>query len=125
MTTQATVKPSESFQYYTKTIYWNDFPEVRAHLNYVATGHSTTDWMSLLDRYPAAERLLSVNCGNGWVERDLCRRGHARSIVGLDVSQALLDEARHLAVHEGLVCDYRLADANTVSLAGLGFDYVL
>src|SRR5262245_6699767 len=122
---QATIKPSESHQYYTDTIYWNDFPEVCAYLNQLATGHSTTDWMTLLDRYPRAARLLSLNCGNGWVDRDLHRRGYARSVIGLDVNQALLDQARQLAANQGLVCDYRLADANTMSLAGLGFDHVL
>jgi len=120
-----TVKPSDTFQYYTNTIYWNDFPEINAHLNHVLTGHSTTDWMSLLEGYPPAQRLLSLNCGNGWVEREICRRGYARSIIGLDISQALVDEARHLAAHEGLMAEYRVADANTASLAGLGFDYAL
>jgi hypothetical protein len=122
---QATIKPSESFQYNTNAIYWNDFPEVRAHLNQVSSGHSTTDWMALLDHYPPAARLLSLNCGNGWVERDLFKRGHVRSVVGLDANQVLVDEARHFAVHAGIPCDYRTADADTVSLTGLGFDYVL
>ena len=123
--TQATVKPGEAFRYYSDTLYWNDFPEIQAHLNHLATGHSTTDWMTLLERCPPAQRLLSLNCGNGWVERKLCKRGYARSVVGLDISEDLLAEARRLAAHEGVVADYRVADANTTSLAALGFDHVL
>ena len=122
---QVTVRPGETFRYYGNTIYWNDFPEVQAYINRLATGHSTSDWMTLLDRYPPAERLLSLNCGHGWVERNLYKRGYARSVVGLDISEDLLERARRLAAQEGLVADYRVADANTASLAGLGFDHVL
>jgi len=122
---QVTVKPSETFRYYDDTLYWNDFPEIQAHLNRLATGHSTNDWMTLLEGYPPAQRLLSLNCGDGWVERKLHKRGHARSVVGLDISEDLLEQARRLAAQEGLVADYRVADANTTSLAGLGFDHVL
>lgn len=120
-----TLKPSESFEYYTETVYWNDFPAVQAHLNRLATGHSTTDWMKLLERYPPAQKLLSLNCGNGWVEREVCKRGYARSIVGTDISAPLLEQARQLAQQAGLAAQYVVMDANKASLGGLGFDAVL
>jgi SAM-dependent methyltransferase len=120
-----TVQPGESFRYYDGTIYWNDFPEIQAYLNHLATGHSTNDWVTLLDGYPPAQRLLSLNCGEGWVERDLHKRGYARSVVGLDISEDLLERARRLAAQQGVTADYRIADANTTSLAGLDFDHVL
>jgi SAM-dependent methyltransferase len=121
----STVTPSDSFQYYTNTIYWNDFPEIQAHLNQIATGDSNTGWMELLRDYPPAQKLLSLNCGNGWVERQLCQYGHAKSIIGVDISAQLLEEARRLAQAEGLIADYRVMDANKPSLANLDFDYVL
>jgi SAM-dependent methyltransferase len=120
-----TLSPPCDFQYYTKTVYWNNFPEILAHLNRIATGDPNKGWMELLKAYPPASRLLSINCGNGWVERELCRYGLARSILGIDISEALLEEARREAQADGLTAEYRVMDANKATLAGLGFDYVL
>lgn len=119
------IKPSETFQYYTNTIYWNNFERINAHLNQLATGDSSKNWMTHLAGHPPARKMLSINCGNGWVERKLHALGFVQSVIGGDISQPLLNEARREAAASGLTAEYRVMDANTASLAGLGFDSVL
>jgi len=125
VTATATVRPTESFEYYGTTIYWNDFPAIQQHLNKLATGHSTGLWMDQLRKYPPARRMLALNCGNGWVERELWNAGYAKSIIGTDIMEPLLAEARSRAAAIRMPAEYRILDANTGSLAGLDFDHVL
>jgi SAM-dependent methyltransferase len=120
-----TVKPADFFEYYTDVVYWNDFKSVRAYLNELATGSPEEDWMALLGAYAPAKRLLSLNCGSGWVERDIYALRAARSVVGIDISPQLVQEARVLAGEARVPADYLVMDANTASLDRIGFDYVL
>jgi len=47
----------------------------------------------VLDSLDGSERILDLGCGNGEVARELARRGHCGSYLGLDFSLPLLTEA--------------------------------
>jgi len=53
-------------------------------------------------RHAAAGPLLDVGCGTGLVGRALRARGFAGRIVGLDVSPASLEVARHAGMYDAL-----------------------
>ena len=114
--------------YYTGETYWNTFPEAVPILNERATGDPTRDWD---DHFPTVvdgrvfERALVLNCGNGRVERELLRKGVVREAVGIDVLDALLDEARAQAAAESLPLDYHQMDVNSVAFPDGPFDLVV
>ena len=54
-------------------------------------------------------RILDIGCGTGRHALELARRGY--HVVGVDLSDAQLRRARKLAAAEGLVVDFRQADA--------------
>lgn len=69
-------------------------------------------------------RLLDLACGQGRIARELARRG-AR-VVGVDISEALLDKARAAENAEPLGISYLHADVTSpASLAGEIFDGVV
>lgn len=120
-----TVVPAEGFEYYQHR-YWNDFEFVRRRLNERATGDATITWPEhLRDRWGPFERALVLNCGNGWVERDLVAKGVVRSAVGVDVSGELLDEARRTAADLGLPLEYVRCDTNLAQFPDGPFDLVV
>jgi SAM-dependent methyltransferase len=47
----------------------------------------------VLDALKGDENILDLGCGNGWFARELIRRGHRGSYLGLDFSLPLLREA--------------------------------
>lgn len=48
----------------------------------------------ILEHVPKDARILDIGCGNGELAHELARRGFSGVYVGIDFSQALLDEAR-------------------------------
>ena len=75
---------------------------------------------------PRFERLLSLGCGTGRVERAVRRLGIAREAVGIDASSVSLDIARRQADEEGLTgIVYEAADLNGLSLRGRHFDAIV
>lgn len=79
-----------------------------------------------LTSYPRGEsaRVLDLACGQGRVSRELARRG--ASVVGIDVSDALLRIAREADHRHPLGITYVLANAADRSvLHGEGFDGVV
>src|SRR5579863_4940348 len=92
---------NENSEVYYQGIYWNDYELVQRHLNARVSGDESRSWS---DRFAAVagrtfERALVLNCGNGWVERQLVRAGLFTEAVGIDYSEQLLAEASHHA-HE-------------------------
>jgi SAM-dependent methyltransferase len=108
---ESTTTPPDSSVYY-QGRYWNDLEVVRSELNRRATGSADQRWYEHFRSVPGpAERnALILNCGNGWVERDLLAYEAIDRAHGTDISHELLEEARHLA--EGLPITYSLADIN-------------
>jgi SAM-dependent methyltransferase len=100
--------------------YWNDLPQVVAYMSEDLTGDPAKWWVRDFQ-----ERFCSgpvVNCGNGWVERELVDKGIVTTVAAFDYSWDLLCEAARecgsRAIH------YVRADANTVSFAPDSFDVV-
>jgi SAM-dependent methyltransferase len=119
------VVPAEGFQYY-RGRYWNDLDRVVRTLNERATGNPELTWMEhLRDNYGPFRHALVLNCGNGWVERDLVAKGVVASAVGLDVSEELLDQARREAAAADLPLTYLQLDTNVADFPDEDFDLVV
>ncbi len=106
---------SVSSTVYYRDRYWNEHPLVVEQLNRRATGAAHPGWMDHLLRHHGGRpyrRALILNCGNGWVERDLLRLGVIEAAVGIDLLPDLLDDARARAAAEGLALEYRCTDIN-------------
>lgn len=115
--------PSAGFEYY-RDRYWNDIELVRRILDERATGSPDTTWFEhLRDHSGPFRHALVLNCGNGWVERELIDRGVVSSAVGVDVSDELLDEARTAA--GGRALRYERLDTNTAAFPDEAFDLVV
>lgn len=71
------------------------------------------------------ESVLEVGCGTGVIDRWLAERTDRRSrIVGVDINQYLLQEARALARKEGLegILEFRNGDAQRLPFSNASFD---
>ena len=121
----ASVVPGEGFQYY-RGRYWNDLGQVVRTLNERATGDPDQSWSDhLRDNYGPFRHALVLNCGNGWVERDLLAKGVVESAVGVDVSDDLLEQARREAASTGLPLRYVHLDTNRAEFPDEEFDLVV
>jgi len=109
--------------------YWNDLPQVREYIEGRSTNKpAPTRWFHHLKQVHGDQpftKALILNCGNGWVERDLLREGIALEAVGIDISEDLLDQARKEAADSGLNARYYARDINTADLPEDGYDLVV
>ena len=71
------------------------------------------------------ERALFLNCGNGWVEREMVADGVVGEAVGIDYSEALLDEARREAARFDLPLTYHQMNVNSAEFPPGPFDLVV
>jgi SAM-dependent methyltransferase len=123
--TQDTVVNDNAGVYYAGR-YWNDLPQVLAYMCEHFTGDPRKWWVQdFLERYAREpfDRMLVLNCGNGWVERELIDRGLARQAVAFDYSQDLLREASRQRGSRPIA--YFRADANRVDFQDDAFDLVV
>lgn len=119
------IVPAAGFEYY-RDRYWNDFEPVVRELNERATGHRDVTWFEhLRDTAGPFRHALVLNCGNGWVERELLDRGVVASAVGVDVSDELLNEARRHAAERDLPLRYERLDTNAAEFPDDRFDLVV
>lgn len=90
---------SKDSDVYYKGHYWNDLDCTNRMINGRISGAETINWWRhFADRSGGVfERALILNCGNGWVERELLDGGLIKEAVGIDYSEKLLDEARSSA----------------------------
>ena len=58
---------------------------------------------TVVSRHPAAGLVLDVGCGTGLVGQALRARGFEGRILGVDISQASLEVARHSGAYDTLV----------------------
>ncbi len=112
---------------YYSGLYWNNREEVVSYMNELATGDPHTHWWqhTLAWRGRPFKRALAINCGNGWVERDLITHGVVESAIGIDFSAELLTMARTEAEACGLPIDYLEVDINTYDFDLDGIDLVI
>ena len=113
--------------YYCGDTYWNDLEVVRRRINERISGDPTRKWHEHFARQSGRtfKRALILNCGNGWVERELIEYGLIAEGVGMDYSQPLLDEARSAAATAGLPLTYHQANVNTGMFPLGEFDLVV
>lgn len=71
----------------------------------------------------AADHVLDIGCGNGRTTLDAARAATAGHALGVDLSSAMIGNARRLAAEEGLAnVRFEQADAQIHPFAGAGFD---
>jgi SAM-dependent methyltransferase len=108
--------------------YWNDLPQVRDYIESRSTGKPDTRWFHHLKQVHGGRPFrkgLFLNCGNGWVERDLLREGICEEAVGIDISADLLDQARKEAADLGVPARYYSRDINTADFPEGDYDLVV
>jgi SAM-dependent methyltransferase len=120
------VLPVNSGVYY-QAHYWNDHELVRQYLNRRATGDADTVWYHHAGAFAGRRfrKAFVLNCGNGWVERDLLLNGIVDDAVGVDVSPDLLDVARAEAARLDLPARYYETDVNAAAFPEDGYDVVV
>lgn len=113
--------------YYDAADYWNNLDCTNRMINRRISGDETVNWWRHFSSRTgrAFERALFLNCGNGWVEREMVDAGFVKQAVGIDYSDALLDLARAAAGDRPIT--YLQMNINSDPLpAGLGpFDLVV
>lgn len=119
-----------SAQVYYRDKYWNDHQLIRDFFLRRMSGGlpaALRCWHQYfledyLDNKPA-KRALFLNCGNGWVERELYDAGLFESGVGFDYSPELVAQAETEAGKRNIV--YFVADCNAVEFEAETFDLVV
>jgi SAM-dependent methyltransferase len=74
-----------------------------------------------LDNVPVKKALV-LNCGNGWVERDLIDGGICEEAVAFDISEELLSQAEELRGDRQI--EYIRCDCNKIEFPNNSFDLV-
>jgi SAM-dependent methyltransferase len=113
---------------YYKNNYWNDYPFVRLELNHRASSYRDITWyqdFKELVNSRCFNKALILNCGNGWVERLLYSQGIFKEAVGIDYSEALLQQARQEASVGNLPFRYYQMDVNSGQFPEEGYDLVI
>jgi SAM-dependent methyltransferase len=105
--------------------YWNSLDCTNRMINRRISGDVSVNWWKhFADRTGRTfERALVLNCGNGWVEREMFDGGLFKAGVGLDYSEELLNEAE--AAAEGRPLEYVRMNVNTEALPSGPFDLVV
>ena len=109
---------------YYRGLYWNDLPEIREHLNLLSTGDLKADWIARLEQLKLTPgHGLILNCGNGWVERELMDRGILTKATAIDISQTLIDQAVNSQGNRNIT--YIACDINNFEFEPRKFDFVI
>ena len=112
---------------YYQGYYWNELECVQSMIDRRIAGGRQDHWFrhfaSTCGR--SFERALVLNCGNGWVERQMIAVGLVREAVGIDFSDTLLNEARAEAEIARLPLRYHQMDVNTADFPDGPFDLVV
>jgi SAM-dependent methyltransferase len=79
-----------------------------------------------MTRIGTADRVLDIGCGTGQTTREAARAASSGSVLGVDISDAMLERARRLSTEEGLHnVTYELADATVYPFAPAHFDVAI
>lgn len=79
------------------------------------------EWPALRDMLPEIQgkQVVDLGCGFGWVSRWMRERG-AASVLGIDLSQSMIERARRDTNDEGI--EYRIGDLEGLQLPSASFD---
>jgi SAM-dependent methyltransferase len=108
--------------------YWNDYELVRAETNKRISGSEHINWYQhFINTHKGRtfKKALFINCGNGWVEREIYRTGLFEEAVGVDYLQSLVEQAQKEAAKENYPFWYYQLDINTGVFPESGFDLVV
>ena len=109
--------------------FWMAHPLCRTAINERVSGSPDTwplDHLYVRAGSPRFDRMLSLGCGTGRVERAVRRLGIASEVEGIDASPVSIDLARRHAQEEGLSgIRYSVADLDALSLRGRRADAVV
>src|SRR3974377_1322540 len=116
---------SQNSEVYYHGDYWNDIDCTVRMINRRISGDDRTSWW----RHFAArtgrvfDRALILNCGNGWVEREMLDAGFIKESVGGDLPPSLLDQPRSATGQRP--AHYVEMNVNTDRFPELDFDLVV
>jgi len=112
---------------YYDTGYWNDLEVVQRMFREKIAGGKPGHWFGdFFERCGRRfHRGLFLNCGNGWVERDMVTAGVVDEAVGIDYSDALLREARREVGASDLPITYHQMNVNSAEFPPQEFDLVV
>jgi ubiquinone/menaquinone biosynthesis C-methylase UbiE len=106
-------------------------PDPEGFIEFLDAMNSLPDFRALKDRMIArlrlepGHRVLDVGCGTGDDVRHLAESvGSGGRVVGLDFSQAMVDEARSRSAGSGLPVEFRQGDITQLDLPDATFDAV-
>jgi SAM-dependent methyltransferase len=107
--------------------YWNELVPVQRMFSERISNCAPGPWFRDFSERHAEpfRRALILNCGNGWVERDMASANLFEEALGIDYSEALLDEARLAATAAGLPLTYRQMNINRASFESGECDLVV
>jgi SAM-dependent methyltransferase len=103
--------------------YWNDYDQVKSYLNQRVSGDCNVDWIDFCISRGFVGRALILNCGNGWVERELIDRGMISSAVSIYFSQTLIAETKSNCGQRKI--EYICHDINNFKFPVNEFDLVI
>ena len=78
--------------------------------------------LSVLKCEGAGLKGLDIGCGNGYFTRALYRAGY--DTTGMDISPAMLNEAKRLALNEGVPCEFLLGDITKLKV-NAKYDFIV
>jgi SAM-dependent methyltransferase len=105
--------------------YWNNLDCTIRMINRRISGDEKVNWWQHFAAREGRtfERALILNCGNGWVEREMVGLGFVKEAVGIDYSPDLLAAARDAA--GSMPIQYEQVNINKDSLPQGDFDLVV
>lgn len=107
--------------------YWNikssTFDNSPGHV--VNSGKEKDAWKYLLENKLGneVERVLDVGVGTGLLSLILAEMGY--DVVGIDISERMLNEARRKAEEQGVKIDFRVGDAENLPFKDESFDAIV
>lgn len=109
---------------------WMEQPLLLQHTAERITGDPHGEywrWAIGLDHEQPVDRLLSLGCGGGVLERRVADVGWARHIDAVDVSAGAIEQAIAAAEEAGFgdQIDYRVADVDAIQLDEASYDVVM
>jgi len=109
----------------TQNIYDNpEFFQIYSQMRRSVEGlEGAAEWPALRALLPEVrgKRILDLGCGFGWFARWAREQGASR-VLGIDVSEKMLERAREMTTDDGIV--YQRADLEAVELPAASFDLV-
>jgi 2-polyprenyl-3-methyl-5-hydroxy-6-metoxy-1,4-benzoquinol methylase len=115
---------------FSSDVYWLAVPEVQRRHQFRLTGGASQNWIEFVVRehlpHPLpVNRVLSLGCGDGILERTLAQLGAFRRCDAYDISPGAIEQARKLAEEAGYShIGYEVEDLNRIHLPDRAYDSV-